>query len=177
MMSKPHREVHEAIRARARAMGLSPEVIAKLRNGASVLPIYNDEIMPKRRAFTMGMITNKGLNRCIKELRALGIRQDTFWATVLDVACEFVDSTRQKHGLEPLVWDHEAMYEEYLDTITNPQYDRSIGHPRKDSGRAPRIHIDSSGRPLDLMPAPSEKAAMKAAALEKTEEKIEEPYV
>lgn len=157
-MSRPntHIEHHERIRAAAKASGLSAALMTRFTRGAIVLAVMPDEQSIKRKQFFMGPATFKGILNCIREAKAMGIRQDTVWAVMADMWTEYINTARAERDLPPMEQDVAGIYEEFLDSQTNPQYERKVGAHKKGE-RLPRIAIDDRGVPLDVKPAPSEK--------------------
>lgn len=150
--------MHEAVRRAALATGIAGQLLQRMRNGASVLPVMPDEAVIKRKHFTMGPVTAKVLYHEIRNLKKCGIRQDTFWAMVADIMAEYRRGEYDKAELpQPPDIDHAALWEEFLET-ESAKYERKTGHR---PGWPERIKIDDWGRPLALIPAPSERAATK----------------
>ena len=154
-----HREMHEAVRRAAVATGIHGGLLMRLRTGASVLPVMPDEAVIKRKHFTMGPVTAKSLYHEIRNLKAIGIRQDTFWAMVADIMREYRQLEYAKRDMEqPPELDSKALWEEFIETSESDRYARGKG---RCPGRMERIKIDDYGRPLAIKPLPSEAAEQK----------------
>ena len=160
-----HHEVHQRMREQVRKMGLPVQITRKLRDGAEVMAIMPDEYTIKRKHWTMGSVTFKCIMDCLRALKKeLGVQQDTVWAMLTDLLIEFTNAKLEEAGKPVLQFDHKALFQEWLDTQTSPQYERKSGTPKRGETAPARHHVDFWGRPLALMPSKAEKEAAKAAA-------------
>ena len=156
-------QTHEKRRRAARERGLSVEVLRGMygiKGGASAIPIFPEEVAPKRRYHSMGRTSYALLSFCIREWRKLpplrsGIPRNeaTFWATLVTYAFEALNAARKSVGLPVLTADWDALLNEWEESIINDQYRRERGH------RPPmrRYEIDNHGIALELTPTKEER--------------------
>lgn len=155
-------QTHEKRRRLAREQGLSVEVLRGLyttTGGAESIPIFPEEVAPKRRYNSMGRTSYALLTFCIREWRKLpplrpGVQRNeaTFWAMLVTYAFDGLNAARKSSGLPEVTADFDALLQEWEDTIKNDQYRRERGFCTPNR----RFEIDHTGRALELVPTKEE---------------------
>ena len=155
-------QTHEKRRRLAREQGLSFKVLRGLYTsggGASAIPIFPEEVAPKRRYVSMGRTSYALLTFCIRQWRKLPPLRSgaprceaTFWAVLVTYAFEALNEARKSAGLPEVTADFDALLQEWEDTIKNDQYRRERGFCTPNR----RFEIDNHGRALELVPTKEE---------------------